>query len=151
MRFNQRILLRVPQASAQIKGSEDFPQIRGVVSLYAAGGGTVLVTEVNGLPGDSSFFAVHVHNGSSCTGNEEDPFADAGTHLNLNNAEHPFHTGDLPVILSNKGYSWSAVFTDRFRPCQVKGCAFIIHSLADDYRSQPAGNSGKKIACGIIR
>ncbi len=151
MRLNQRILLGVPQASAQIKGSTEYPQIKGLVSLYAAGGGTVAVIEINGLPRNNNFFAVHIHNGNSCTGNEEDPFANAGTHLNLTDNEHPFHTGDLPVILSNGGYAWSAVFTDRFRPCQVKGCAVVIHSNADDFRTQPSGSSGEKIACGIIR
>lgn len=151
MRLNQRILLGVPQASAQIKGSAEYPQLRGLVSLYAAGGGTVLVAEINGLPRENSFFAMHIHNGSSCTGNEQDPFADAGAHLDLSQSEHPLHTGDLPVILGNGGYAWSAVYTDRFRPCQVKGCAVIIHASPDDYRTQPSGNAGAKIACGIIR
>ncbi|MDO5125677.1 MAG: superoxide dismutase family protein [Ruminococcus sp.] len=151
MRINNRILMGVPQAYAHIKGSEKYPTIKGVISFYAMGGGTVVVTEINGLPRDDSFFAMHIHNGSSCSGNSEDPFTNSGTHLDFTDDEHPFHTGDLPVILSNNGYSWSAVFTDRFRPCQVRGCVVIIHADADDYRTQPSGNSGKKIACGIIR
>ena len=42
------------------------------------------------------------------------------------------------------------VYTDRFRPCDVTGRSVIIHQMPDDYRSQPAGDSGERIGCGII-
>ena len=42
-------------------------------------------------------------------------------------------------------------FTDKFKPKDIIGRAVIIHQNPDDYRSQPSGNSGKRIACGIIK
>ncbi len=41
-------------------------------------------------------------------------------------------------------------FTNKFKPKDVLGKSIIIHENPDDYRSQPAGNAGKKIACGVI-
>jgi Cu-Zn family superoxide dismutase len=43
------------------------------------------------------------------------------------------------------------VVTDRFTLPEVIGRTLVIHSGADDFRSQPAGNAGTKIACGVIR
>lgn len=150
-RINRRLLCGRPEAVAEIKGSEKHPQIRGTASFFASREGTVVMTEIWGLPEDNRFFALHIHNGKSCTGNEKDAFADAGSHLDFDRSEHPFHTGDLPVILSNRGYAWGAVYTNRFKPCEVKGYPVIIHSGPDDYRTQPSGNSEEKIACGIIK
>ncbi|WP_201260037.1 superoxide dismutase family protein [Tissierella sp. P1] len=42
-------------------------------------------------------------------------------------------------------------FTDKFKPEDIIGRSVIIHQNPDDYRTQPAGNSGKRIACGVIR
>ena len=42
-------------------------------------------------------------------------------------------------------------YTDRFEPEDIIGHTVVIHSQADDFRSQPSGDSGEKIACGIIR
>lgn len=61
------------------------------------------------------------------------------------------HAGDMPVLEGNRGRAWTAFYTERFTPEQVKGKTVIIHSMADDYRSQPSGDSGEKVACGTIR
>ena len=145
-----RALLGCPQAAARIKGSDKYPNIRGEVLFFAVKGGSIVLTEISGLPHDG-FYAVHLHNGRACSGNDTDPFADAGTHLDLTDKPHPMHTGDLPVILGNNGYAWSAVYTSRFRPSDVRGYPIIIHAEPDDYRTQPSGAAGEKIACGIIR
>lgn len=150
-KINKKILFGCPLTSAKINGSEKFPQISGNVWLYASCEGSLVVTEICGLPKDTPFFALHIHNGKACIGNETAPFADAGSHLNFKDTSHPNHTGDLPVLLNNNGYAWSAVYTNRFKPCDVKGYPVIIHSKPDDYRSQPSGDSGEKIACGIFK
>jgi Cu-Zn family superoxide dismutase len=41
-------------------------------------------------------------------------------------------------------------FTDRFNPADVVGKAVMIHQNPDDYRTQPAGDAGKRLACGVI-
>jgi Cu-Zn family superoxide dismutase len=57
----------------------------------------------------------------------------------------------MPVLFGNNGYTFLAFFTDRFSPAQIVGRTVIIHQNPDDYRSQPAGNAGKRLACGVIR
>jgi len=128
-----------------------FPDLYGTVSFISAYSGTLVVTEISGLPSADGVYAMHIHNGKECTGTQSDPFANAGSHLNPANTSHPFHMGDLPAIFSNGGYSWSAVYTNRFKPLQIKGYTVIIHENPDDYHTQPSGNSGSKIACGKIR
>lgn len=88
--------------------------------------------------------------GTSCTGNSSDEFANAGTHLNPTGCPHPFHIGDLPPLIENNGFSYMSVLIDKFKISDIIGKAIIIHDMPDDFTSQPAGNSGKKIACGII-
>lgn len=149
-RINPKIIFNRPMAIAHINGSSEYPNIKGTVSLFNSCNGSLILTEVCGLPSENGVFAMHIHNGKCCTGNENDPFANAGTHLNPTDVEHPYHMGDLPSIISNNGYFWSIVYTNKFTPCQVKGYPIIIHKNADDYHTQPSGNAGEKIACGII-
>lgn len=52
--------------------------------------------------------------------------------------------------MSHNGIAWMEVYTGRFYPEEVIGRTIIIHGMPDDFRSQPSGNSGEKIACGEI-
>lgn len=134
-----------PQAVACIRGEGN---LRGMVKFYSSGGGTLVVAEVCGLPNnDSGFFALHIHEGTQCTGEN---FGDTGGHFNPGNHPHPRHTGDLPPLLSQNGRAVLAVETDRFTIGEVMGRTVVIHSDADDFRTQPAGNAGRKIGCGKI-
>lgn len=90
-------------------------------------------------------------NGTSCTGNLEDEFANAKTHYNPTNCPHPFHAGDLPPLIENNGYSYMSVLINKFKIQDIIGKVVIIHDMPDDFTSQPSGNSGKKIACGEIK
>lgn len=146
---------RRPTAVALIRGDAGHENLRGKVAFYETAQGVVVVSEIVGLPQSEEkcnerFFAMHIHGGGSCTGNMSDPFADAGTHFNPEGCPHPQHAGDLPPLLSNDGHAWSAVLTGRFRVKDIIGKTVIIHSSTDDFKSQPAGNSGRKIACGRI-
>ena len=141
-------------AIAYIKGSDDYPDIRGNVLLRQTQKGVVVTAEIFGLPYESEcnsgIFAFHIHNGKSCTGNSEDPFADADGHYNPNGCPHPYHAGDLPPLFGNKGYAYMSVLTDRFTLREVIGRVIIIHRQPDDFKTQPAGDAGSKIACGKI-
>ncbi|NLG83160.1 MAG: superoxide dismutase family protein, partial [Firmicutes bacterium] len=64
---------------------------------------------------------------------------------------HGNHAGDFPVLFSNHGRARMGFFTDRFKVVDVVGRAAIIHENPDDYRTQPAGASGRRLACGVIR
>lgn len=144
-----------PAATAKITGIEAYEGIRGRADFYDTYGGTVMIAEIYGIPKEledknGGFYGFHIHEGSSCTGNEEDPLADTGMHYDTGEHAHPGHTGDLPPLISNNGSIWMAVYTGRFYPEDVIGRTIVLHKQADDLHSQPSGNSGEKIACGEI-
>lgn len=150
------VLGKRPHATAVIEGSTEYPAIKGTVRFFQTDAGVVVATEVTGLPAPtercrSPVFGFHIHGGGSCTGNRTDPFADALTHYNPGNCPHPYHAGDLPPLFGNNGYAFSAVLTDRFTVNEIIGKTIIVHSAPDDFTTQPAGNSGAKMACGIIK
>lgn len=149
-------LSRRPDARAEISGSPEHPEIHGVVRFFQTGEGVLVAVDVRGLPQkmekcSQPFFGFHIHSGGACHGNETDPFADAHGHYNPDDCPHPAHRGDLPPLLGNQGRALQVFLTDRFRVREVIGKTVIIHSGPDDFTSQPAGNSGTKIACGEIR
>lgn len=149
------ITRRDPDATARIRGSDKNRGINGMLKLYQTQSGVFVICFVQGLPVTSGMcaggiYAVHIHDGDSCTGNEKDPFADAGSHYNPYGCPHPFHAGDLPPLFADNGFGWYAVLTARFDVNEVIGKTVIIHSKPDDFTTQPSGNSGEKIACGKI-
>ena len=96
-------------------------------------------------------FGFHIHEGTSCTGNLEDEFADTKSHYNKESCTHPYHTGDMPPLFAtNKGYAYMSFFTNKFTLNDIIGKTIVIHSNPDDFKTQPSGNSGTKIACGVI-
>ena len=155
--FIHQIRCRRPDAVATLSGSDEYPGLHGLVSFCQTDMGVIVTSEVWGLPnlGDQGciypVFAMHIHSGASCSGNTEDPFFNAGTHYNPLGCQHPAHAGDLPPLFSNNGLAWTSVLTSRFTVSSVLGKALVIHSQPDDFTTQPSGNSGKKIACGIIK
>jgi Cu-Zn family superoxide dismutase len=145
-----------PDAKAEIRGSKAYPELIGTVRFYQTKDGVLVSAEVYGLPHGGSgcnggIFAFHIHEGTSCTGNAEDPFADVKTHYNPNNCKHPYHAGDLPPLFENNGRAFMVVLTDRFTVGEIMGRTVVIHASVDDFTSQPAGNAGAKIACGLIK
>ena len=123
--------------------------LKGTVKFYPVNCGTLVVAEVTGLPkSETGFFALHIHEGERCSGVG---FADTLGHFNPTGAEHPRHAGDLPPLLSQNGRAFLAVETNRFSVWEIIGRTVVIHSGADDFHTQPAGNAGNKIACGVIR
>lgn len=144
-----------PYAYATISGSRFFPAVKGVALLYPICSGTLLALHAIGLPYKNkpcskAFYGLHIHEGKKCTGNENDAFANAGSHYNPGGCTHPNHAGDLPPLLGNKGEALSIFYTDSFLPSEVVGHTIIIHDMPDDFRTQPSGDSGMKIACGEI-
>lgn len=137
-----------PNAVAQIHGSSDYPHLKGLVRFYQRRQCVLIEANVQGLPNtETGFFGFHIHAGGSCTGTA---FADTGSHYNPPEAPHPTHAGDLPPLLSCKGHAYLAVATGRFRLADIIGRTVVIHDGPDDFHTQPAGNAGTKIACGVI-
>lgn len=138
-----------PNAIAMIRGSEAYPNLRGQVRFSQRKCCVLVEVNVQGLPNtEPGFFGFHIHGGNSCTG---DGFANTGSHYNPENTPHPSHAGDLPPLLYCRGGAYLHVLTERFRVEDILGRTVVIHNRADDFTTQPAGNAGEKIACGVIR
>lgn len=138
---------RLPALAAVVRGGEGNRYLQGVVKFYQTSGGVLVEAEISGLPG-SGFFGFHIHEGGSCAGQS---FMGTGGHYDPTNMPHPMQVGDLPPLLSAGGKAYMAVLTDRFSLREITGRTVVIHSGPDDFRSQPAGDSGEKIGCGVIQ
>ena len=151
----------VRAAIAHIKGGPLAPGLRGTVVFGSVPGGTWICVNAKGLPqfqpGKSGKQPIgphgfHIHEKGSCeAGDPMEPFKAAGGHWNPANQPHGNHAGDFPVLFSNDGMARMCFFTDKFKVADVIGKAVIIHESPDDYRSQPAGDAGRRLGCGIIR
>lgn len=119
--------------------------IRGTVKFFPQYPGVVVTAEIFGL--SDGFHGFHIHAGTDCGGKG---FTDSMGHYNPTGQKHPDHGGDLPPLLSGNGRAYMAVLTDRFELQDVIGKTVIIHAGHDDFATQPAGDSGAKIACGKI-
>lgn len=142
-------------AIAYIKGGDEYPGLYGTVKFRGVSNGTWVDADIKGLPayqrGDETTPQIgphgfHIHNGS-CGGLD---FSEADGHFNPDNQHHGNHKGDFPVLFSNDGMAKMMFFTNRFKPEDVIGKAVVIHKSPDDFRTDPAGGSGDKIACGEI-
>lgn len=142
---------------ATFEGGPLQPGITGTIAFRNVRGGARVTVEVDGLPryrpgqppiGPHGF---HIHEGTSCeVGDTTNPFQAAGGHWNPDGQPHGNHAGDFPVLFSEDGKARMTFFTDRFRAEDVVGRTVIIHINPDDYRTQPAGDSGLRLACGNI-
>lgn len=138
-----------PDAAAVIRGGADAPNLSGQILFYQECRNVLVVADVSGLPKNSKtgFFALHIHEGGSCSGKG---FSETGGHYNPTGQEHPNHAGDLPPLMLCHEQGYLAVRTDRFCVREIIGRTVVIHSGPDDFHSQPAGNAGTKIGCGVI-
>ncbi|MYL19340.1 superoxide dismutase family protein [Halobacillus litoralis] len=147
-------------AAAEFSSSPAAPGLKGNVQFYQMPYGVEVFVYVEGLPpfkkekngvqtGPHGF---HIHEKGLCEiGDGKDPFATAGGHWNPDQQPHGNHAGDFPVLFSNQGRARMIFFTDRFKVDDIIGRSVIIHQGPDDYKSQPTGRSGKRIACAVIQ
>lgn len=148
-------------AKANVKGSAKYSDIKGTVWFKDVPFGTEVYVSVAGLPdyepaknGQPPIgpFGFHLHEKGSCEeGDPEKPFLAAGEHFNPTNQPHGNHAGDFPVLFSNNGVSIMSFFTDRFKVNDIIDKSVIIHENPDDYRSEPSGDAGIRIACGVVK
>jgi len=131
----------------------------GTVNLTQTPHGVLLKLSLKGVPAGEHAF--HVHAVGKC----EPPFTSAGGHFNPGGKKHGMaaaegpHAGDMPnlyvpaggelvVEVANPGISLvkgqpNSVF-------DADGSAIIVHAGVDDYKTDPTGNAGDRIACGVI-
>ncbi len=132
----------------------------GEVELLQMADGVQLIARVAGLPAGE--YAMHLHAIGRCTPPD---FASAGPHFNPQGRQHgrdnPMgaHAGDLPnVKIGENGKGDLNLMLPGLRlnegPAPLldsDGAAVVLHASADDYRSDPAGNAGARIACGEVK
>lgn len=150
----------INSAYAMLLAGPDYPAITGVVTFEDVTGGVRVCANIDGLPpykpGTADKqpigpFGFHIHEKGHCeVGDPKKPFEACGGHWNPTNQPHGNHAGDFPVLFSNNGHAGMCFFTNRFTIRDILGRSVMIHENPDDYRTQPAGNSGKRIACGTI-
>ena len=140
---------KCPDAAARIHGGADAPQLSGCVQFYQERKCVLIVARITGLPkeNETGFFGFHIHQGENCSGMN---FPGTGGHYSQADQIHPKHAGDLPPLLACQENAYLSVRTNRFSVNDIIGRTVVIHSDPDDFHSQPAGNAGQKIACGII-
>lgn len=153
-------MLEQYDAIANVRGSDLAPQLHGTVKFMGIPEGCWVEAEIFGLPDYSPAdgtvsavgpFGFHIHQRDTCGSLHSDtPFMAAGDHWNPEDDPHGNHPGDLPVLFSNGGTAKMLFFTNRFFPQDVIGRSVVIHQNPDDYVTDPAGNSGRRIACGSI-
>ena len=140
-----------------LKGSNQFKDLKGLFLFYEVDNCILVKISISGYSVSSSkcnqpILGIHIHEGGLCTGSLENPFENALGHYNPNRCNHPYHAGDLGNLFVNMdGSAYKSMKIDCFEINDVLGKAILLHENSDDFRSQPAGDSGKRIACGIVK
>jgi Cu-Zn family superoxide dismutase len=144
-------------ANAQLKDGSGKPV--GDVDLVQTPAGVLIKLQLKGIgPGEHAF---HIHAVGKC----DAPFESAGPHFNPTNHKHGVlsgqgHAGDMPNLHVPQSGELSvemlnaAITLDKGKPNSVldnDGSSLVIHAKADDYKTDPSGNSGDRIACGVIQ
>lgn len=144
------------RARAELQGAPDSG-VSGNVEATEEAGGVRLVAEVSGVA-ESGPHGFHVHQVGSC---EPPDFTSAGDHFDPTGAPHacppttPRHAGDLGNLEVEEGGSGrlelsTDLLTVSPGPSSLVGKAIILHAGADDCTTQPSGDSGDRLACGVF-
>lgn len=133
-------------------------QASGSLTLTAHDGGVMITGQITGLEPNSEH-GFHVHENGDCSAPDA---SSAGSHFNPTNQPHgdpsgdAHHAGDAPNIRADAqgtaevNIHMEGVTLGDGGPNDIAGRAIVVHEKADDYTTQPSGDSGARIACGVI-
>ena len=130
--------------------------VSGTVTFTPVAGGLQVNAVLAGLtPGEHGF---HIHEVGDCSAADA---SSAKGHFNPTSKEHGHHggnarhAGDMPNLLANaqgqSSFSAKVMGLELSGNTGILGRSVVIHADPDDYKSQPAGNSGKRVACGVVK
>jgi Cu-Zn family superoxide dismutase len=154
--------VQVPPGTPQARGSFINAQGQqvGTAHLAQTPAGVLITVELRGLPPGVRGF--HIHQTGRC--DAAGGFDSAGGHYNPRNQQHGYlvqggaHAGDMPnQAVGSDGVLRAQVLNDKVTLGEgeatlfdADGSALLVHAQADDYRSQPSGDAGGRLACAVI-
>lgn len=155
------ILLALPSRSAaktKVELKDGQGKDVGYVLLWDQGSGVALALHLHDLtPG---VHAIHFHQTPQC---DVSDFKSAGGHFNPDGKKHGFdnpdghHAGDMTNFTVDAGGKAEVKLEDKDVTLKdgphsllSHGAAIVVHAKADDYKTDPSGNSGDRVACGVI-
>jgi Cu-Zn family superoxide dismutase len=143
-------------ATATMEGTAKFKNVKGTVEFTQTDDGVEVTANIEGLKkGDHGF---HIHEKGDCSAPDA---SSAGGHFNPSNHKHggpdapEHHEGDLGNLTAGadgkatKTFTMKGITLDE-GPTSIVGKGFIIHEKKDDLKTQPTGNAGGRVACGVI-
>ncbi len=144
-----------PSAEAKLNPTQGNAA-SGTVSFRQEGNDVVMTARIAGLtPGAHGF---HIHEKGDCSAPDA---TSAGGHFNPHGKAHghpdhaDHHAGDMPQLTADAAGNATVTATLTglsigSGPAGIVGRGVIVHAAADDYKTQPTGNSGARVACGVI-
>ena len=141
-----------PTKAIAVLSSASGSKVTGTVTFTMSGDGVKVVADIAGLtPGKHGF---HVHEFGDCSAPDA---TSAGSHFNPTNDPHAGHDadkrhmGDLGNIEADAAGKARVDVTDKkIKLDAIIGKAVIVHEKADDLKTQPTGDAGGRVACGVI-
>jgi superoxide dismutase, Cu-Zn family len=148
---------KAPAGAYAVLNPTQGSAVKGRVEFKPARNGVLVTARIEGLtPGTHGF---HVHEKGDCSAADA---TSAGGHFNPAGKPHGHHSsaerhaGDMPSLVADgSGNAELSVTLDLLAvgsgAADVIGKSVVVHKDPDDYTSQPAGNSGARVACGVVR
>jgi Cu-Zn family superoxide dismutase len=145
------------RATAKLEPTKDS-QTAGTVTFVQRGGTVRVVADITGLKPNAEH-GFHVHEKGDCSSGDG---MSAGGHFNPNGVPHGSaqpgdgHAGDMPNLKADANGTAKAAFdvskmTVAEGKASIVGKGLIVHKDPDDYKTQPTGNAGARLACAVIR